>query len=641
LALSLLVITMQLQLMRLLLLTLLACGLGVPTARAQDSKTGPSKPEKIVKDGIEIEFTIERPGPKSKNALLAGEDAIFRFKLRDTTTKTPLSGVRPAAWIAQRERPGRPGPDQCRAKVESYMQGSLRSRPDVDLNAFHLLALNQEPNISVIDPLLGFGGSKLLTLIMLKSPGEDWELTGDRLKLFVSMPQINQVAVVDTTTWKVVANIDTGLKPTRLALQPDEKYLWVANETGVAVVDTSTLKVAKQIDTGAGVHQIEFGSNNKFAFVTNRTDGTLSIINVPKLRKLKDVKTGGMASALAFSPLSKALYVGNETDGSIAVVDVDSHKLLASIATKPGLKTVRFARGGRWGFVANPAESKVFIFDASTNRLVHEQVVGEAPDQIAFTDNFAYVRSLGTEQVSAIRLASLGKQVDVVKFPGGQNAPAAITDYAATANAFVPAPEPNAMIIANPADQMIYYYSEGMAAPMGDFQNYRRVPRAVMVVDRSLREEALGVYSTTARLPKAGVYNVSMLLDSPRVVHCFEAVAASNPAIKDDQKTALRIEYLNKDMSFGAGENYKVRFRLIDTETNRPANALKDVGVLVFLPPGTWQQRQIAQPLDDGVYEITLNVPESGVYLLFVESPSKRVQYRQLPYLTLHADAAH
>jgi DNA-binding beta-propeller fold protein YncE len=618
--------------MRLLLLTLFVCALGFPTARAQ---------EKIVKDGVELEFTIEPAGSKSKAALRAGEDAVFRFKLRDTATKTPISGVRPAAWISQRERPGRPGPDQCRAKVESYLQGSLRSRPDVDLNTFYLLALNQEPNISVIDPLLGFGGSKLLTLIMLKSPGDDWVLTNDRLRLFVSMPRINQIAVVDTTTWKVVANVDTGVRSTRLALQPDQKYLWVANETGVAVVDTSTLKLTRQIETGAGNHEIEFGANNEFAFVTNRTDGTLSIINVPKLQKLKDVKTGGKASTLAFSPLSKALYVGNEIDGSIAVVDAASHKLLANIPTKPGLKTVRFARGGRWGFVANPTESQIFIFDASTNRLVHEQTVGEAPDGFAFTDNFAYVRSLGTEQVSAIRLASLGKQVDVVKFPGGQNAPAASPDFASTADAFVPAPEPNAMILANPADQMIYYYTEGMAAPMGDFQNYERVPRAVMVVDRSLREEALGVYSTTARLPKAGVYNVSVLLDSPRVVHCFEAVAASNPAIKDDSKTALQIEYLNKETSLGTGEDYKVRFRLTDTETKRPVSALKDVGVLLFLPPGNWQQRQVARSLDDGRYEITLNVPESGVYLLFVESPSKRVQYRQLPYLTLHANAAH
>jgi len=616
--------------------TLSICALAVSlnTARAQ-------QPQKIVKEGIEIEFTAEPPGSSSKATdLMAGQDAVFRFKIRDTRTKTPLSGVKPAAWVAQRERPGPPGPDQCRAKINSYLQGSLRSRPDVDLNSYYVLALNQESNISVIDPLLGFGGSKLLTLVLLKSPGDDWALTANGSKLFVSMPGVNQVAVIDTTTWKVVNDIDTGIKPTRVALQPDEKYLWVVDEAGVTVIDTSNLKVAKRIATGAGHHEIVLGPDNKFAFVTNRDDGTLSIIDVAKLRKLKDVKTGGRASSLAFSPLSKALYVTNDIEGTVAVVDARSHALLASVATKPGIKSVRFAPGGRWGFAPNAVDSSVYIFDASTNRVVHEQPVGEAPDQIAFTDNFAYVRSLGTEQVSAIRLATVGKQLDVVKFPGGQNAAGMSRAFAASADAFVAAPETGAMLLTSPSDRMIYYYSEGMAAPMGNFQNYRRVPRAVKVVDRSLREETLGVYATTARLPKQGVYNVSLLLDSPRVVHCFEVVAKSNPAIMPDEKTALRIEYLNKDTSLNVGQDYKIRFKLTDTESNKPSSVLKDVGVLMFLPPGNWQQRWIAQPLGDGLYEVTVSVPETGVYLLFVESPSKRVVYRQLPYLTLHASSS-
>ena len=623
--------------MRRLLLTttLLACALGFSfiTARAQN------KTQKIVKDGIEIEFSVELPSPSRTNELMAGQDAVFRFKIRDTATKTPLSGVRPAAWVAQRERPGPPGPDQCRAKVESFLQGSLRSRPDVDLNAYYLLTLNEEANLSVIDPLLGFGGSKLLTLVLLKSRGEDWVLTSDRSKVFVSMPRVNQVAVVDTTTWKVIDNIEAGIKPSVLAVQPDEKYLWVANESGVTVIETTTLKVAKQITTGAGQHEIRFGTDNKFAFISNRDDGTLSIIDITKLKKHKDVKTGRLATSLAFSPLSKALYVTNEIDGNIAVVDAASHKLLANIAAKPGLKTVRFSPDGRWGFVANTGESIVYIFDASTNRLVHEQPVGQSPDQFGFSNTFAYVRSLGTEQVSAIRLSTLGKQIDVVKFPGGQFAPGASGTFASSADAFVAAPEAGSMLLTNPADKMIYYYSEGMAAPMGNFQNYRRVPRAVKVVDRSLREETLGVYSTTARLPREGVYNVSLLLDSPRVVHCFEAVARSNPAIKSEQKTALQIEYLNKETLLSAGEDYKIRFRLTDVETKRPNSVLKDVGVLVFLPPGHWQVRQIARPLGDGVYEVTVNVPEGGVYLAFVESPSQRIQYRQLPHLTLHANA--
>jgi hypothetical protein len=340
---------------------------------------------------------------------------------------------------------------------------------------------------------------------------------------------------------------------------------------------------------------------------------------------------------MAFSALSKSLYLTNENDGSIAVVDIASHKLLTNITTKPGITIVRFAGGGRWGLVANPRESNVYILDASTNRVAHEQMVGEAPDQFAFTDNFAYVRSLGSDQVVMIRLSSLEKQVETVKFPGGQNAPGDANVLPANADAFVPAPDPGSMVIANPSDKMIYYYTEGMAAPMGDFQNYDRVPRAVKIVDRSLREESAGVYSTTARLPKHGTYTVSLLLDSPRVVHCFETTAAVNPSLKDGDQPSLSIEYLNRQAPLTPGADYKIRFRLTDAASKKPNNELKDVDVLVFLSPGIWQQRQRAKAVGDGVYEVSFNVPETGVYFVFVESPSQHVQYRQLQYLTLQA----
>src|SRR5262249_46533292 len=109
----------------------------------------------------------------------------------------------------------------CRDLVQSFMQGSLRNRPDIDLNAYYILALNKEPNISVIDPLLGFGSSKLITLVMLESPGADWVLLGDGKTLFVTMPLVNRVAVIDGATWKVATNIDVEGAPSRLAVQPD------------------------------------------------------------------------------------------------------------------------------------------------------------------------------------------------------------------------------------------------------------------------------------------------------------------------------------------------------------------------------------------------------------------------------------
>ena len=600
-------------------------------------------PQKFEREGVEVEFTIEpiKEDGKSSSEVMEAKEALVRFKIHDKASKTPLSGVKPAVWLMQRVE-GDTDASQCREKIQSFLQGSLRSRPDVDLNTYYVLALNDEPNITVIDPLLGFGSSKLLTLVMLKSPGEDWAQKNSDEKLFVSMPASNQIAAVDTSTWKVVANLDTGKKPTRVRLQPDERYLWVGNDgepSGVTVIDTTTLKVVGQVATGNGHHELEFSSDSRFAFVTNEQDGTVSVIDIQKLAKVKDLKTGPITS-IAFSKLANALYLANGADGSITVVDTRSQNIATRIQAKPGIKNVYFAPGGRWGFAPNKKENVVHVFDASTNRIAQTISVEKGPDQVTFTDTFAYVRSSGSTEVSMIRLSTLNAETDVAKFPAGQSAPEEAAADMSVADVMVPAPEGNSVLIANPADDIIYYYQEGMAAPMGSFQNYRRSPRAVMVVDRSLRESTSGVYTTTTKLPKSGIYDVAFLLDSPRVTHCFSAEAKPNPDIAHEKKVAVRIEYLNKDKQLRVGEDYKLRFKLVDTATSKAKSDVNDVRVLTMLSSATWQKRDFAKSVGDGVYELDIKVPQTGSYLIFVESRSQGVSFRQLPYLTLQTTAA-
>ena len=333
--------------------------------------------------------------------------------------------------------------------------------------------------------------------------------------------------------------------------------------------------------------------------------------------------------------LGNTLYVLNATDGSITVVDARSRQVATRIQTKPGIGNLRFAPGGRWGFVPNPAENVVYVLDASTNRLAHTISVEKGPDQVAFSDTFAYVRQTGSNEVIMIRLSTLGGRPDIVRFPGGQDAPADASMDASLADVMVPAPEGDSVLVANPADRVIYYYSEGMAAPMGSFQNYRRNPRAVMVIDRSLREIASGVYSTTTKLPKSGIYDVAFLLDSPRITHCFEAEAKPNPDVRKEKQVALRVEYLDKEKQLRVGENYKLRFKLFDTATSKAKSDLNDVRVLTFLSSATWQKRDFARPAGDGVYELDIKVPQTGLYFVFVESKSQGVSFRQLPHLTL------
>jgi hypothetical protein len=250
------------------------------------------------------------------------------------------------------------------------------------------------------------------------------------------------------------------------------------------------------------------------------------------------------------------------------------------------------------------------------------------------------VRLADAVEVVLIRLSTIENQLDVLRVPGGQKSVSESKTAVSVADGIVPTPEGNSVMIANTADRQIYYFTEGMAAPMGNFQNYRRDPRAVLVADRSLRETRTGVYERVTRIPNAGTYDVAFLLDGPRIAHCFEARAINNPAVKRKHGPTVRIEYLKSSETLRPGVDYKLRFRLFDTATNGPKSSLKDVHVLTFLAPGLWQKRAFAREVGDGIYELTINVPEPGVYMIFVETKSQGITFRDLPSLTLHGQRA-
>jgi YVTN family beta-propeller protein len=645
-------------LLRMLSLSLLSLACSLPAAalaaqasaekaqepaqtRSANHETAPAR-QKVTQGGITVQFEAGKAGTENTTpgGIKEGDQAVVRFSLSEATG-APLSGSRPAVWIDVRA--GKPtDATQCHDKINSFLQASLGSRPTVDLNSYYILALNDEANISVIDPLLSFGASKLFTLVLLKSPGMDWLLTKDGRRLFVTMPAAGQVAVVDTTTWKVIVNVDAGKNPTRLALQKDEKYLWVGNdaesgaESGVTVLDAALLKPVARFATGMGHHDIAFSTEDRYAFVTNQRAATLSVIAVQKLAAIKEIKTGAGPVAPAFSQKSNAVYVAGEDDGTVIAVDAASHEVVARFADRPGSKSLRFAADGRWGFLANPRQNTVRVFDSASNRFVHTVTIDNGPEQIAFSERFAYIRARGSEQVSMLPLGELGKSQALVPadFPGGQVPPGQFPSPAA-ADAIVPSPESGAVLVANPADKIIYYYSEGMAAPMGNFQNYGRSPRAVLVVDRSLREVVPGTYSTTVLLPYSGTFDVAFFLDSPKVVHCFELSVEPNPVLKKQQQVAMKVEPLLPKSGLRVGETYHLRFKLTDPETARPIAALKDVMVLTFLAPGIWQKRQWAKPLEDGLYESEFTVPQPGAYYIFWECPSLRVVYNQIPPLVM------
>ncbi len=610
------------------------------------SPAGPSG-QRAVEGGIALELTVEPVSPGAGSAAEPREgDAVIRFRLSDAATGTPLAGAYPAAWMDRLGAKETADPGRCKEKIKEFLGGSLFNRPAVDLNVYYVLALNQDATLTVVDPLFGYGGSKLLALVELDSPGEDWALSSDRRRLFVSMPESNRIAVVDTASWKKVASLEVGPRPGRVALQPDGAYLWVALDgagetpSGVAVVDARNLTIAARIPTGRGRHDLALSDDSRFAFVTNRDEGTVSVIDVAKLSKIRDVATGPAPVSVAFSPLGKAAYVTSEGSGTITVIAASGEggEPMARIEAEPGLGAIRFVPGGRLAFVLNPARNRLYILDGSSNRIVQQADAEYGPDQITFTQELAYLRQRHTDIVLMIPLDEIGREgekVPAVDFTGGQN-PLGKWSRPSPADSIVRAPGATAVLVANPADGAIYYYKEGMAAPMGSFKNYGREPRAVLVVNRSLKEQAPGSYETVARL-QAGRYRVAFFLDSPRTVHCFETEIAADPELAAQRlrEQPVKVEPRLPLGPVPAGETARLRFRLTDPITGQPQENLTDVNVLVYLPSGTWHRRQWARGLGDGLYEVELVPPAGGTYRVAVECPSQRLPFHRSPPVVL------
>ena len=596
---------------------------------------------KHAREGVVMEFSAS---PVQGKVLMEGELANLRFKLTDQASGQPIVGNVPGAWLdIGQVIQGQPGTEQksCKEKVALYLRGIVGIRPMMDLNSYYVVVLNRDPSITILDPNVSLASAtSTLARIVLQRPGADWAKGPDGKRLYVSMPQAGQVAVVDTDTFKLVANIDAGRSPTRVLVQPDGKYLWVGNDakvgegSGVTLIDTETLKPVKSIATGIGHHEIALSEDSQVAFVTNRDSGTVSLIDVRKLELLREEKVAGQPLSVAYSSLAKVAYVADGKAGVVTVLGGAKFAPLKKIALKPGLGPLRFTPDERYAMVVNTHEDLVHVIDVSSNEAIHDIPVKGQPFQITFTRAFAYVRALASERVTMVNLLTLdrGAKPIVQSFATGSVAPKAAGELP-LADSMAPANIDAAVLVVNPADNTTYYYMEGMNAPASNYQSYGASARAVTVVNRSLKETEPGVYTSKVRIPVAGRYDVALMVNAPRIVECFSLEAKENPALAADKARTVA-EFLVSSREVPLGAKVPVRVRLSGAD-GKPKAGLKDVTMLSFLVPGQRRKQALAREVEPGVYEAVVHIPEHGAYSIHVASKALKAEYRDLAFLSL------
>jgi len=579
----------------------------------------------VLDRGISVAFSVERVNAPGDPKLREGDDVRVRFKLADAAAGSPISAF-PTAWI---ERTGN-AKTRCNDLV-SRLLNLTNTRADVDLNTYHVLALNDDATISVVDPQFGYGGSKLLGLMRLPAAGEDWALSPSGDLLFVTVPDAGELTVFDTASWKVAAHMPLPARPRRVAVQPDGAYAWVTLDSGdaaapaVAVIATAGLKPVAEIAAGPGQHNVAFSSDSRWAALTNSSGGSVTLIDVRQLKRVQDFPAGREPASIAYSTQARMFYSTDRAAGEIVAIEPDGAREAARVRTEPGIGEIQFAPDGRLAFIPNPEKDLLHILDTANNRVLQTSEIKYGPDQVGFSSGIAYIRCRRSESVLMVPLDAVGKTgklLSIADFPGGQHTFGEVGRPSA-GSSFARAPGENAMMVANPADKAIYYFREGLPAPMGSFANYGRQPRAILVVDRSLKQTTPGVYETITRLPAAGEYTAALLVDSPRVVECFPVIVEPNPE-SVSLGPRLHVEFEKLAEPAKAGQKVRVRVKLTKT-------GLNDVRIAAILDTGVWHLRQHAEPEGDGVYGVDLIPPAAGRYRISVECLSEGLSFNQSP----------
>ncbi|MEO7712606.1 MAG: YncE family protein [Gemmatimonadaceae bacterium] len=625
------------------------------TADGTVRRPAPAVSKRVVQNGVILDVTMGRAVADSNDPaiLLTHEDLVLGLRLTDEKTGEPLAGREIGAWIDAGVKSAGAAAASCKTRINQFVQGklfpegSIKAHADVDLNGYFLLTLNTTPNITVIDPVKGFGRTKLYTTVPLPAIGEDWALDDERGVLYVSLPSLNQLAVVNTADWKVARTIPTATLPGRLAMQPGTRNLWVmhsgADATTVTVIDLAEARTASTIKVGAGAHALAFSTDGQRAFVTNAASGTVTIIDAERLVRLAERKVGPHPVDVSYSAAARAAFVADAVSGAITRVDPVSFATRATVVLAPGLGIVRFppqaggrmgghaghtmavssADRSRYGFVTNPSADRLYIFDATTGKVLRNEKIGDSPDKITFTQSFAYIRSLRSSTVSLISLDApvVGGLGRLDHFEAGSAPPSEAKEIGVGA-AIVSAPEMHdAVYVLNPKERMVYYYHymEGMPIPSGGVTTYGFQPKSVLVTRRVLRETAPGEYTATARLTARGTYDIVFLLDDPRVTGCVEVAIKANPAA---YRTRSPIEATLVDARSGmqVGEN-RLRFQLMDALSGQPRDSIPDL-VAVTITPAGWQARMLATRVGAGLYEVVHPIPAPGNYYLSLLSAS-------------------
>jgi len=233
--------------------------------------------------------------------------------------------------------------------------------------------------IGVID----VAGRKLITKLNAGSDPEEFALSKDGKRIYISNEDVKTASVLNIATGKVENIIPVGQEPEGVATTPDGKQFYITCEAGgdIFVIDTAGYKVAGHFKVNGRPRSVDFLPGAPIGFIPSESAGELNVIDTAGFKVLQTIQLppGSRPMRVRVAPDGKKLYISEGRAGTISVLDAHSYELLNSIKVGARPWGIELSPDGKYLFSANGPSNDISVVDLTTEKEVARVKAGTSP----------------------------------------------------------------------------------------------------------------------------------------------------------------------------------------------------------------------------------------------------------------------
>ena len=228
---------------------------------------------------------------------------------------------------------------------------------------------------------------RLTGKISAGSDPEEFSLSRDGTRLYVSNEDTKTASVINIATGKVEHIIPVGQEPEGVATAPDGKRFYVTCEAGgdVYAIETAGYSVVGHFRVNVRPRTVAFMPGTVAAFIPSESTGELNVIDTADLKVLKVVTLpqGSRPMSVKVAADGKKIFVSNGRAGTVSVLDGRTYALLNTI--KVGVRPwgMALSPDGKFLYTANGPSNDVSVVDLDANKEIARIKAGSSPWAVA------------------------------------------------------------------------------------------------------------------------------------------------------------------------------------------------------------------------------------------------------------------